>query len=55
MNLQEESLKNHLMLNKERDEFLRFAEEQIRLYKQQGKDILPLLLELKLYKKQGLL
>ena len=55
MNLQEESLKNHLMLSKEREEFLQFAEEQIRLYKQQGKDILPLLLELKLYKKQGLL
>ena len=55
LNLQEENLKNKYLLNKENDEFIKFAEEQIKLYKSQGKDILPLLLELKIYKKNGLL
>ena len=49
--LNEDSYKNKLMLDKEDDEFIKYAEGWIRDYKQQGKDITPLLLELKRYKK----
>jgi len=42
---------NKEMINKEEEEFLKYAEENIRKYKEQGKNIIPLLLELKKYKK----
>ena len=49
--LNEDSYKTKMMLDKENDEFLKYAENCIRDYHQQGKDITPLLLELKRYKK----
>ena len=50
--LNEDSFKNQLMLQKEDDEFIRYAEGCIRDYHEQGKDITPMLLELKRYKKE---
>ena len=38
-------------LEMEDDDFIKYAEEWIREYKKQGKNITPLLLELKRYKK----
>ena len=49
--LNEDSYKTKMMLDKENNEFLKYAENCIRDYHQQGKDITPLLLELKRYKK----
>ena len=46
-------LQNKLLINKEEDEFLKFAEEKIKIYEEQGKNIIPMLLELKKYKKQN--
>lgn len=40
------------MLNQEQDDFLRYAEGWIQQYHQEGKDIKPLILELKNYKKK---
>ena len=49
--LNEDSYKTKMMLDKENDEFLKYAESCIKDYHKQGKDITPLLLELKRYKK----
>ena len=49
--LNEDSYKTKLKLDQENDEFLKYAENCIRDYHKQGKDITPLLLELKRYKK----
>ena len=46
-------LYNKEMINREEDEFLKFAEEKIKLYHEQGKNIIPMLLELKKYKKMN--
>ena len=46
-------LYNKEMINREEDEFLKFAQEKIKLYQEQGKNIMPMLLELKKYKKQN--
>ena len=40
------------MLNSEQDEFLKYAEGWVRDYYNQGKDITPLILDLKNYKKK---
>lgn len=49
--LNEDSYKRKLMLEKEEDQFIKYAENKIRDYSQQGKDITPMLLQLKKYKK----
>jgi len=48
----EDSYKTKLMLNNEQDEFLKYAEGWIKDYYNQGKDITPLILDLKSYKKK---
>ena len=47
----EDSYKNLRRLEIEDDDFIKYAEYWINEYKQQGKNITPLLLELKRYKK----
>ena len=49
---QEDAYKTKLMLNNEQDEFLNYAEGWIKEYYNQGKDITPLILDLKSYKKK---
>ncbi len=49
---QEDAYKTKLMLNAEQDEFLKYAEGWIKEYYNQGKDITPLILDLKSYKKK---
>ena len=46
-------LYNKELINREEDEFLKYAEESIKKYQEQGKNIMPMLLELKKYKKQN--
>jgi len=48
----ENAFKTKLMLQNEQDEFLKYAEGWIREYYKDGKDITPLLLDLKAYKKK---
>lgn len=47
----ETAFKTKLMLQNENDEFLKYAEGWIKEYYKDGKDITPLLLDLKQYKK----
>ncbi|MFO0515419.1 MAG: hypothetical protein ACK5YA_01065 [bacterium] len=47
----ETAFKTKLMLQNENDEFLKYAEGWIQDYYKDGKDITPLLLDLKQYKK----
>ena len=49
---QETAYKTKLMLNNEQDDFLNYAEGWIQDYNAQGKDITPLILDLKGYKKK---
>lgn len=49
---QEGAYKTKIMLNNEQDEFLKYAEGWIKDYYNQGKDITPLILDLKSYKKK---
>jgi len=48
----ENAIKTKLMLQNEQDEFLKYAESWIKDYHQDGKNIVPLLLDLKEYKKK---
>ena len=48
-----DGLQNREMINKEEEEFFKFAEEKIKSYHEQGKNIVPMLLELKKYKKNN--
>ena len=48
-----DGLQNREMINKEEEEFFKFAEEKIKNYHDQGKNIVPMLLELKKYKKNN--
>jgi uncharacterized protein YchJ len=48
----ENAIKTKLMLQNEQDEFLKYAEEWVNEYYQDGKNITPLLLNLKEYKKK---
>jgi hypothetical protein len=48
-----DGLQNREMINKEEEEFFKFAEEKIKNYHEQGKNIVPMLLELKKYKKNN--
>jgi hypothetical protein len=49
---QESAYKTKMMLNNEQDDFLKYAEMWIKEYYEQGKDITPLILDLKAYKKK---
>ena len=49
--LNEDTYKNLKRLEIEDDDFIKYAEKWIHEYKQQGKNIIPLLLELKRYKR----
>jgi len=40
------------MLQTEQEDFLKYAEDEIRNYYNEGKDIKPLILDLKAYKKK---
>ena len=55
MQLTQDSYKTKLGLEMETDEFLQYAEFWIKEYKKQGKNINPLLLELKRYKSNTIL
>jgi hypothetical protein len=48
----ETSIKTKLMLQNEQDEFLRYAEKWIHEYHNDGKNIIPMLLDLKQYKRK---
>ena len=48
----EDAYKTKIMLNNEQDEFLKYAESWVRDYHNQGKDIAPLIIDLKNYKKK---
>ena len=49
--MNEDTYKQLKRLEMEDDDFIKYAEEWVREYKRQGKNITPLLLELKRYKK----
>ena len=49
----EEIFKNKKNLEQESDEFIKYAENWIKDYKNNGKNITPLLLELKKYRKHN--
>ena len=53
INFNEDGYKTKMKLQQENDEFLKYAENWIKDYKNQGKNINPLLLELKKYKKNN--
>ena len=50
--LNENAYKNMQRMDKENDDFIKYAEGHIKEYKQQGKNIYPLLIELKKYKQK---
>jgi hypothetical protein len=50
---QEDAYKTKIMLNNEQDDFFKYAEGWIREYYNAGKDITPLIIELKNYKKKA--
>ena len=52
VNLNKDAYKNLQRLDNENDDFIRYAEHHIEEYKKQGKNILPLLIELKKYKQK---
>jgi hypothetical protein len=49
--MNEDTYRRHQRLDTEDDDFIKYAEHWISEYKKQGKNITPLLLELKRYKK----
>lgn len=55
ISIQEDSFYNKNKIKYEQDNFISFAEEQIKKYDQKNKEIFPLLLELKNYKKKNYL
>ena len=50
--LNEDAYKNMERMEKENDDFIKYAEAHIKDYKQQGKNVYPLLVELKKYKQK---
>jgi len=50
---QENAYKTKVILEKEEDEFLKYAESWVHEYHSSGKDINPLMLELKRFKKKN--
>ena len=53
--IQQETFNQQRRLELEKDDFLKFAGEQIANYKAEGKNILPMLMELKYSRKKGLI
>ncbi len=49
---QEDVYKTKMLLSSEQEEFYNYAEDWVKEYHNQGKDITPLILELKNYKKK---
>ena len=50
--LNEDAYKNMQRMDKENDDFIKYAEGRIQDYSQQGKNVYPLLIELKKYKQK---
>jgi hypothetical protein len=50
---QEDAYKRNLILQKEQDEFMRYADQCIGEYHGVGKNLIPLILDLKNYKKKS--
>lgn len=50
---QEDAYKTNLMLQNEQDEFMRYADQCIGEYHSSGKNLIPLILDLKNYKKKS--
>ena len=50
--LNEDAYKNMQRMDKENDDFIKYAEQHIKNYKEQGKNVYPLLIELKKYKQK---
>ena len=53
VNEKKDGMQKRDMINKEEEDFFKFAEEKIKSYHEQGKNIIPMLLELKKYKKNN--
>jgi hypothetical protein len=53
VNEKKDGMQKRDMINKEEEDFFKFAEEKIKSYYEQGKNIIPMLLELKKYKKNN--
>ena len=53
VNEKKDGMQKRDMINKEEEDFFKFAEEKIKNYYEQGKNIVPMLLELKKYKKNN--
>ena len=53
INDQEDAYKTNLMLQNEQDEFMRYADGCIGEYHSSGKNLIPLILDLKSYKKKA--
>ena len=49
---QSNAYKNKYLLHKEQDDFINFAEEQIKKYDKEGKEIYPMMKQLMKYKKE---
>ena len=49
---QHNTYKNKYLIYKEQDDFLNFAEGQIKKYSEEGKNIKPMLIQLRKYKKE---
>ena len=52
LKLNQDAYKNIQRLENENDDFIKYAEYHIQEYKKQGKNVLPLLIELKKYKQK---
>ena len=53
VNEKKDGMQKRDMINKEEEDFFKFAEGKIKSYHEQGKNIIPMLLELKKYKKNN--
>ena len=49
---EDNAYKNKYLIYKEQDDFINFAEEQIKKYDKEGKDIYPMVRQLIKYKKE---
>ena len=49
---QEDAYKTNIMIQNEQDEFMKYADYNIGEYHKQGKNLIPLILDLKNYKKK---
>ena len=49
---QEDAYKTNIMMQNEQDEFMKYADYNIGEYHKQGKNLIPMILDLKTYKKK---